>query len=184
MDSEPKQKRVSPLVLVLIIIIVLLAAAAVVLVMGKLGGDSPAVESLEDGAVPLLGYEEGLTALDEDTLQKAVDEMHAKTAEGGIPLEYQNEAYSTDGEKVECYIANPTKGSYDIYIQIFSDVEYTNQLYLSKLIPPGKALREIQLEKKLEKGTHRVYVVYTQVEDDHATAHQQVSVTMDFVVEG
>ena len=159
MDSQPKQKRVSPLTLVLIIIIVLLAAAAVVLAVGKLGGvDDP------------------------DALQNAVNEAYAQAAKNGVPVEYQNNANSTDGKAFDCYIANPVESEYDIYIQIFADVELTDQLYLSKLIQPGNAKREIQLERKLAAGNHLVYVVYTQVEDDHATVRDQAIVTMDFVV--
>lgn len=180
MDSEPKQKRGSPLVLVLILIIVLLAVAAVVLVMSRPQEALP--EAPSDGNAGVIGYEEGVTAVDGDTLQEAVDRMYEQAAEEGIPIEFQNDGSSPDGQKVNCYIANPEGAPYDFYIQIFSDSGFTDQLYLSKLIPPGKALRELNLEKRLDVGKHRVYVVFTQVEDDHATAHQQASVTMDFTV--
>ncbi len=183
MDTQPK-KRLSPLTLVLIIIIVLLLAVAAFLAVSKFGGKEPETENLGDASTPLIGYEEGVTVVDDqDALQKAVDEAYAKAAEGGVPVEFQNGATSTDGESFECYIANPTVSKYDIYIQIFSDVELSDQLYLSKLIPPGSAKRELKLDKKLEPGTHRVYVVYTQVEEDHATARQQATVTMDFTVQ-
>ncbi len=184
MDSQPKQKRVLPLTLVLIIIIVLLAAAAVVLAVGKLGGDEePETEQLGNASTPLIGYEEGVTVVDDpDALQNAVNEAYAQAAKNGVPVEYQNNANSTDGKAFDCYIANPVESEYDIYIQIFADVELTDQLYLSKLIQPGNAKREIQLERKLAAGNHLVYVVYTQVEDDHATVRDQAIVTMDFVV--
>ena len=183
MDQEQKQQpKRSPLVLVLIIIIVVLAAAAVVLVVGKFGG-KPEEAFIGDASTPLIGYEEGLTAVDGDTLQEAVDRMYEQAAEGGIPIEFQNDGFSPDGQKVNCYIANPKGAPYDFYVQIFSDAGFTDQLYLSKLIPPGKALRELELEKRLDIGKHRVFVVFTQVEEDHATVHQQASVTMDFTVE-
>lgn len=184
MDSQPK-KRVSPLTLVLILIIVLLAGAAVVLAVGKFGGETqPDTENLGDGSTPLIGYEEGVTVVDDpDALQKAVDEAYALAAEQGVPLEYNNAATSSDGETFDCYIANPVEDKYDMYFQMFADAELTDQLYLSGLIPPGKALREIKLDHKLGKGTNRVYVAFSQVEDDHATMRQQVMVTMDFIVQ-
>lgn len=181
MDAQPK-KRLSPLTLVLIIIIVLLLAVAAFLAVSKFGGKEPGTESLGDASTPLIGYEEGVTALDEDSLQKAVDEMYAEAAKQGIPLSYENDANSLDGEKVHCYIANPEHSEYDIYIQVFADAELTDQLYLSGLIPPGKAVREINLDRRLEEGNHRIYVAYTQVEEDHATIRQQIVVTMDFHV--
>lgn len=187
MDQEPKQqaKRLTPLTLVLIIIIVLLVAAAAVLAVSKFGGEQlePAPVASGGDGTPKIGYEEGVTVVDDpDALQKAVDEMYAKAAEGGVPLEYQNGASSPDGEKFKCYIANPASAAYDIFINIYSDAEFTDQLYLSGLVPPGKAIRELNLEKRLDPGTHTVYVFYTQVEDDHETVHGQVAVTMDFSV--
>lgn len=182
MDTQPK-KRLSPLTLVLIIIIVLLLAVAAFLAVSKFGGKEPGTESLGDASTPLIGYEEGVTVVDDaGALQKAVDDMYEKAKEEGVPIEYQNGASSTDGENFSCYIANPAKADYDIFLTIFSDAELTDQLYLSKLIPPGSAKREVKLDRPLSPGTHRVYVVYTQVEDDHATIHQQVVVTMDFTV--
>lgn len=181
MDQEQKRKG-SPLVLVLIIIIVVLVVAGAVLLLGKFG-EKPAEDSLGDTSTPLIGYEEGVTVVDDpDALQKAVDEMYAKAEEMGVPLEYQNDAYSNDGEKFECYIANPSSAPYDVFISVYSNPELTEQLYLSGLIKPGNAKRDIYLEKRLDAGKHRVYVVYSQVEEDHATIHQQAVVTMDFTV--
>ncbi len=184
MDQEPKQQqRRSPLVLVLIIIIVALAAAAVVLVVGRFSEKAPEPVQLGDNQTPLIGYEEGVTVVDDpDALQKAVDAMQEKAKEEGIPLEYKNGASSKDGTKFDCYIANPAKASYDFFINIYADAELTDQLYLSGLIPPGSAKRELELDHALSPGTHRVFVVFTQVEDDHTTIHQQATVTMDFSV--
>lgn len=183
MDSQPK-KRVSPLTLVLVLIIVLLAGAAVFLAVGKFGGEfQPDAENLGDGNTPLLGYEEGITVVDDpDAFNKAVEDAFSKAEEGIVPLEYLNDGHSTDGKIVECYIANPLSATYDIYIQIFADDTFSDQIYLSGLIPPGKAIRELTLDHSLEKGDHRVYVIYTQVGEDHKTIHGQVTVTMDFYV--
>ncbi len=182
MDQEQKRKA-SPLVLVLVIIIVVLVAAGAVLLLGKFGEQEPEAETLGDNQTPLIGYEEGVTVVDDpDALQKAVDAMQEKAKQEGIPLEYQNGASSKDGTKFDCYIANPAKASYDFFINIYADAELTDQLYLSGLIPPGSAKRELELDHALSPGTHRVFVVFTQVEDDHTTIHQQATVTMDFSV--
>ena len=182
MDQEQKRKA-SPLVLVLVIIIVVLVAAGAVLLLGKFGEQEPEADTLGDNQTPPIGYEEGVTVVDDpDALQKAVDAMQEKAKQEGIPLEYQNGASSKDGTKFDCYIANPAKASYDFFINIYADAELTDQLYLSGLIPPGSAKRELELDHALSPGTHRVFVVFTQVEDDHTTIHQQATVTMDFSV--
>ena len=115
-------------------------------------------------------------------MQKAVDEMYAHAAEGGVTLEYKNDARSTDGENFSCYIANAAENRYDMYLQIFADSELTDQLLLTGLIRPGSAFDNISLEHPLDPGTHRVYVAFTQVEEDLETIHAQVMVTMDFTV--
>ena len=111
-----------------------------------------------------------------------VDDMYKKVAEGNIALEYKNDAFSEDGENVSCYIANSLSNEYDMYIQIFADSELKDQLFLSGLLRPGTAFETIALEKKLSSGDHTVYVAFTQVEEDLATIHGQVMVTMNFHV--
>lgn len=181
MDQETKQQQKrSPLVIVLIIIIiVLIAAVAAVLVLNRSGGQEPAPVSSGEGT-PKLGYQEGVIVLDEKDLPKS---NSSSTPNKGVRVRYKKEAVSTDGETFSCLIANPDDSEYDIYIGIYGDEEFTDELYLSQLIPPGSALNEITISRKLEKGTHRVYLAYTQVEDDHATLHGQVFVAMDLIVQ-
>lgn len=169
-----KDKR---LLIIIVIIVVVLAAAAVCYFTRP-----KEIYEVEDD-VPPLGYAEGLTVVnDPNALQSAVDDMYSKAAKGNMALEYSNDASSTDGKKFACYIANAQANSYDMYINIYADQALKDEIFLSGLVPPGKAFQEIELKKALPAGTHRVYVAFTQVEDDHATIHGQVMVTMDFTV--
>ncbi len=137
----------------------------------------------DEPATPKIAYAEGVTAVeDPDALQKAVDEMYEQARQPGVTLEYKNDARSEDGENFSCYIANAVENAYDMYIQIFADAELTDQLLLTGLLRPGTAFDSITLEHPLDPGTHRVYVAFTQVEEDLATIHAQVMVTMDFTV--
>ncbi len=132
---------------------------------------------------PKIGYADGVTVVDDpDALQKAVDEMYEKVADGNIALEYRGEATSEDGENFSCYIANSLNNSYDMYLQIFADEALTDQLLLTGLIRPGSAFDNLTLEHPLESGNHTVYVAFTQVEEDLETIHAQVIVTMEFQV--
>ena len=175
--SKPAQKWLVPALL--IIIIALLAA----LLFMRSCQAEPDITNISDNATPTIGYAEGVTVVeDPEALQKLVDEMYQKAAEGTIALEYKNEAFSADGTNFSCYIANSVDNRYDMYIQIFADQELTDQLLLTGLIRPGSAFDNIELEHALDVGTHRVYVAFTQVEEDLATIHAQVFVTMDFTV--
>lgn len=175
-NAKPAKRWLVPALLVLVIL--LLAGILAVVLTGR---SEP--EEISDAATPLIGYADGVTVVeDPDALQKAVDEMYAKAAEGSIALEYKNGAQSSDGTNFSCYIANSLSNSYDMYLQIFADSELTDQLLLTGLIRPGAAFDHIELEHSLDPGTHRVYVAFTQVEEDLATIHAQVFVTMDFTV--
>lgn len=163
-------------------VIVLLLVVILVVVVGRRPAGQEAEDSGDSGT-PKLTYAEGVTMVnDPNALQKAVDEMYAD--DGNITLEYQGSASSTDGETFSCYIANAVENDYDMFIAIYADVELTDQVYLSGLVRPGNAFDEIKLEHPLDQGTNRVYVAFTQVEEDLETIHGQVVVTMDFVVGG
>lgn len=160
---------------------VLCTVLSVALILTLLVGCGKKADADEE---PKIKYAtEGVTAVeDPDAFQKAVDNMYDKASQPGIGLEYKNSASSSDGTNFACYIANAAENTYDMFITIFGDAELTEQLYLSDLLRPGQAFSTLELEKKLDKGTHTVYVAFTQVEEDLETIHAQVIVTMDFTV--
>jgi len=131
-----------------------------------------------------IGYQEGLTVVeDPNALQSAVDEMIEKSREA-VGLEYKNEAYSSDGTNFVCYIANAERNEYDMFIAIYGDENFTDELFLSGLMRPGQAFDHLTLNHPLETGSHTVYVAFTQVEevDGEQAIHAQVLVTMNFTV--
>lgn len=143
--------------------------------------EEPAASS--GGRGPIQYASEGVTAVeDPDALQRAVDEMYEKAADPGVALEYKNGVFSEDGTNFTCYIANAAANTYDMFIAIYGDSELTDELFVSGLLRPGQAFSTLALEKPLESGEHRVYVAFTQVEEDLETIHAQVLVTMDFTV--
>lgn len=179
--TQSNQRRNTTVIIILLVIVIALLGG--ILIFSLRNRDSGGEMSIGDNATPKIGYAEGVTVVnDPDALQKAVDEMFAKAAEGNIMLEYSNDATSKDGQTFDCYIANALENSYDMYIQMFADAELTDQLLLTGLIRPGSAFDNITLERALDPGTHQVYVAFTQVEEDLATIHGQVMVTMDLTV--
>jgi len=133
-----------------------------------------------------VGYAtEGVTVVDDpNALQKAVDEMYEKSQRQGMTLSYTNDAYSTDGVTFDCYLANHPDNDYDMFVAIYADEEYTDELYLSQLLRPGTAFNEIKLERALTPGDHTVHAAYTLVEeaDGQQSIHDQQLVTMVFHV--
>ena len=57
-----------------------------------------------------------------------------------------------------CYIANSEYNEYDMFIALYTEISNDAEpLYLSGLMRPGEAFREIALDEALDKGTHDVY---------------------------
>lgn len=163
-SSSGRNKWIVPLVIAVIVI----AAGCALFFLWK------SKEMKEDGGGKI-GYDtDAVVMTDEDELQKLVDEMNKN--EGEISLEYKNIATSKNGTDFDCHIVNSAKNKYDMYIELYTDVQYTEELYLSKLMKPGSGIKNFQCAKKLEPGSYEVVLVYTFVENDHETIHTQTNV--------
>lgn len=162
-------------IVLLVIAVIVLAAGCVLLFVWK----SKDKEEDDGGKI---GYDtNAVVVTEEDELQKLADEMNKN--DGEISLEYKNVATSQDGSNFNCYIANSAKNRYDMYVGIYTDVNYSEELYLSKLMKPGSGIKNFQCKKKPEPGVHDVVMVFTFVENDHATIHSQTNVTYTLHVE-
>lgn len=133
-----------------------------------------------------IGYaSDGVTILDDaDALQRAVDEAYAEARQPGVSILYQNDAYSSNGTDFTCHIGNPARSPYDMFIAIYADNLFQDELFVSQLIRPGEAFSNITLEHPLEFGNHTVYCVFSQVdaEDGEQVMRGQTAVTLDFHV--
>ncbi len=153
-----------------------LAAAAVMLftACSKQSADS----SEEDG--PKLKFAtEGVTAVDEEELQKAVDEMMNAPQES-IGLYFKATASSTNGTDFACYLGNSPANTYNAFYSLYADAELTDLIFLSDLLRPGEVFESITLDHALPKGTTLVYCALTLVEEDLETIHDQMVFTVDF----
>lgn len=170
-------KKNTTKILVCVIVVLVLAIGALAAVVLLKPDEEP-----ESG----IGYAADVgVMLSEEELQAAMDEAQRNAAAGGVALSYKNGAYSEDGENFECYIVNSQGNLYDMFLTIYADLEMTDQLFLSGLIPPGSGYEQLKLDRPLEKGEHTVYVVVTQVdreEDGTEKIVNQVVHTMDFHV--
>jgi len=157
---------------------------AVHLLAGCAKKQEPVEENKDSGFH--VGYAvEGITAVeDPDAMTKAIDEAYEKAEEGRMALEYKNDAVSDNGTDFSCYIANSVDNQYDMFIAIYADIGFTDELYLSQLIRPGTAFEQVTLNRALDPGKHEVYVAFTTVEttEDEQIIHGQSLVTMNFIV--
>lgn len=184
MDKEKKNSKRLWIILASVVGILLIAAIVVlVVVLIKTRSrdtldTSSNVESVQGGVI---GYEANVVTTDEDTLQRLVDEMVEKAAEGTMALEMKTDAVSADGSIFDCYIANSVSNSYDMFVVIYLD-ETEEELYRSGLIPLGSRIETFTSSVELSPGTHVGTIQYNQVENDKMTIHSQVNVGLQLIV--
>ena len=132
---------------------------------------------------------EGLIVVDdEDALNEEVQKLYEAAADEGIGIEYKNEAFSTDGKTFYCYIGNPRSSSYPLFITVYADSTYQEELYVSGLLKPGQAFNKITLSRALTEPITNLPICYTQVYEPHTgpndtddfTIRAQTVVTLNF----
>jgi len=168
--------------------VLLLLAAVMLLAAGcaKREEAAPEADSQPVDRSLVIGYaEEGVTAVENpQELEKAFQRAMENAANSAIALEYKNEAFSSDGVNFNCYVANSLENKYDMFIQIFADETFQDELFLSQLLRPGQAFETLKLNHELPVGMTRAYVAMTQVEtaNGEQSVKGQTFVTMDFIV--
>lgn len=179
-----KQQRGSATIIIAalaVALVVVIGAGAFVVVRLLNRDDAPPVEATTGVNI---GYaSEGVTVLDEaDAQQKAINDL--LRGGPGLSIDYKSDAYSTNGKDFECYIGNSDVNVEDMYIQICADVEMTDTVFLSKLIRPGYAFRDITLDRAFPEGDYTFYVCFTTVgeENGETTITGQTTVAVDFHV--
>lgn len=175
---ESGKERKNTKVLLCMAVLMFLCVALVLVCVLLLSRKESAREETGNG----LEYESNVVLDNQDELQKAVDALYEKAAEGQMGLEMQTQASSKDGSQFTCYLANAKKNTYDMYMVLYLD-DTQEEIYRSGLIPVGGRLEEFIINKTLDSGNHEATLVYNQVEEDRQTVHSQVNVGLTLIVE-
>lgn len=182
-ETAQETKKSSKTIIILLVILILLLIGGIVTVVVVLlnKDDTPETDSQPQGGFTL-PYDNGAVMLDEDSLQAQLDAAFKRAKEGSMVLQFKNTAVSKDGEHFECEIGNAIENPYDMYINIYKDDTFEDQILLTGLIPPGSGIYEFDSEIPIFPGEYEAILVLTQVEDDHQTIHSQVSVVLNLKV--
>jgi len=182
LEKENSNKSMKVILIAVIILLLIVIGVLVFVVLNKKEQAAQVQTSEAVNSGTEIAYDTGAVVTDEESLQKAYDEMVEKAKEGSMALEMKTEAISSDGENFECKLANSVKNKYDMYMVLYRD-DTQEEIYRSGLIPIGKEISSFKVNKKLEKGTYVCTLVYNQVEDDHSTVHAQVNVGLNLIVD-
>jgi hypothetical protein len=179
---------------ILVPVLAALVAAGAVFVLTNRNGENNTVPVVvqDSGATennnPLIvGYATtGVTAVsDEDSFTKAVDDLYAKSQQKGMSLKYKYDAFSTDGVNFKCLLANSQDNDDDMFIAIYADETFQDELFLSELLRPGTGFEEITLNHPLERGSHDVVAAFSLVktENGEQSITQQQFIGLKFTVQ-
>lgn len=173
MAKSEKKKNVLVPILIIILIVVIVAAAVVILkLLNKEEGDERSLNYTSENGI---GYELNATVLTSGDV--------ALSQPDGVGVSFYTAAKSTDGINFECEIGNSLANKLDMYIDIYLDASYEDEIYLSGLLRPGEGIKSFKSKFQLAPGAYDVVLVLTLVEDDHKTINGQSAVSLTMIVE-
>lgn len=170
-----------------VLMLLSLCSCGINLNLGKIfNGEAGEAETVDGGETlpPPVGAlawasGEGITVVsNSEDLDEQVNKMYEAAADEGVAVEYKNEAFSTDGVSFACYIGNPAKSAFPMFITIYADTTFQEELFVSGLIKPGQAFNKVVMSRELAEGTYVMPVCYTQVYEPHSGDND----TDDFVI--
>ena len=182
MSENIKEKKSKLVPILLIIIAVLLAGGIIAAVLILLNQNK--TEGADDREPSFtIGYEQnGVVALDPDDFQQLMEGLVIQAQEGMMDLTFRTIAISEDGVNFACDLGNDIANRYDMYLNIYLDEAMEQQVLLTGLLPPGAKLESFKSEIPLEVGEYESILVFTQVDDDHATIVGQSMVSLTLKV--
>ena len=188
-------RRLSAATLSLLMVASLCGCGGTISLKKIFGADGEEKEVVENPPSPIGALSwatgEGVTIVeDEESLNERVRELYEAASGEGIELEYKNEAYSTDGKTFACYIGNSSSSHFPMFITIYADSTYQEELFVSGLIKPGQAFNQVTLTRPLTEPKTTLPICYTQVFEPHTegndtddfTIRAQTVITLNFNV--
>jgi len=179
MAENAREKKSSKIVILIVIMAVILLALIGVVIYLFLAKEPEEEPVPNNGGI--IQYEAHVVNYED--AQRVYDEMQKRADEGTVDVSYVVNAYSEDGVNFTCDIENPVTNDYDMYLNIYKDADFKEQILLTGLIPPGSGIKEFESEIPLDPGEYKTVLVMTLVEDDHSTLHGQSKVYLNLHVD-
>lgn len=106
--------------------------------------------------------------VDETNTDTVMEDMGDKVAEGMFECNMTTSWVFEDGksESPNAYVANVENNLHTIYFDVYDNAT-EELLYSSPMLPVGTELRNIKLEKELQKGEYDAVVMYTLVNEEN-----------------
>lgn len=146
MAEEKKSSNKTVIIILLIVIILLLAGVAAFFIWNA---NKPKEEESTGGKqIPLEVNAHVMTSDQNEAWNSMFEEMK----DNEIPVRYSPTAISTDGKNFGCEIGNPISAPHYMYVDLYTDATLTEEIYLSGLLAPVRALPRSRQAKHSLKG--------------------------------
>ena len=115
--------------------------------------------------VTVVQEQQGSLLIDESNLEEVVESISESVSEGMFEVNMNTTWRFQDGKSASsnAYVANGTANTYPISFEVVLEEKV---VYTSTIIPVGKQIKEIVLEKDLEAGTYDAVCVYHLLNED------------------
>lgn len=176
-----EKKATSNKMLIMIIVLLALLVGAGIFIIAMFLSDSDKndtgqlVEVNDDGTLLTMEMESHLVLDESDLLSP--EELQKQIDEGKINLKFSNIIDVENGKDGTCDIANSSLNTKDIYVSLWL-VDTQEEIYRSGVIPVGKKIQQLELNRSLEKGDYKGILVYNQLKDDKIVGQVNVEVTL------
>jgi hypothetical protein len=171
--NQPEEKKTGSnklIIIIGIILIILLLRVIAVLLLRK-----PADSSVSNAPAAQASQAPKREVLvDENNVEELVSQMeeaaenHKRPTTYTASMNFEWHFASGDQGSYDSYVANTIENSNDMYFDIFLDGE-EEAIYESPIIPIGKDIRNIRLNRDLDAGTYVSVLVYHVVDEDQNT---------------
>lgn len=147
-----KKKKITSSIIIGLLILVIILLVTITILFAKKGGEESQSEPKRD----ILVTEENVDKLIKD-LEEEANKVLPGTYEVCMTNKWTFETASSESENM--YVENSNANTNDVYFDlILKDTEEI--IYSSPVIPVGKSMSKLKLEKELEPGTYNAIVNY------------------------
>lgn len=154
--SKPASKINTILIVVLIIVVVALIAVVVYFFR------NPRTESVPQTTAP-----REVLITPENVSQK-VAQLQTRNSDASYTTSMSIDWNFKDGASAstDAYVENDVSNSRSVYFDVLLSPD-NDTIYSSPIIPVGSMLKDIRLDRELQKGDYKAIVVYHLVDDDN-----------------
>lgn len=115
------------------------------------------------------------------SISERLEEMQKEVDEGHVSLNMNVTMVVEENSRIgEIYLENPIANRHDIFVTVFLD-ESQSIIGQTGVIPRGSAIKTIELDKTLKKGTHEATITYNLIDEEKQVV-EQASVGIQIIV--